>query len=145
MTLVILLDILLFILLYALFCVFDCAIIGTAVAFFCSKPKQIISVKRLAIISLIIIIVENIYIYWLVLLCPLDLTLTIASNNQALIRFIGQALNSLIGTHNLSDILMPSFSFIGLLFYAIEVAIAVFFGRFLVGKYHKKYYREEIS
>lgn len=110
---------------------FDLALVGTAVAFFCSRPKEIVSVKRLAAISLAIFVVQDI-VDW-IWFTPLELTIT--TTNETLIRIFGSS--------ELASSYEPSyFSIADLLVYLIKVAAAVLCGRYLVGRYYKKCCRE---
>jgi hypothetical protein len=63
-----------------------------------------------------------------VMVAPLDLTLT--TGNSVLI--------DLFGSQDLSDIFQPSFGIIDIGFYAIDVALGTWLGRFLVRKYYEK-------
>lgn len=113
---------------------FGWIVIGTAVAFLCSKPKGIVSVTRLGKISLAVFVLQDI-VDWL-WFAPLELTIT--TNNETLIRLFGS--NELISS--LTD---SSFSISDVLTYAIQVGVATLCGRYLVGKYYREHYRTEAS
>ncbi len=125
--------IILILLLYVLISLLNAGIIGALIAFLCSKPYSVIPAKRLAVISLVVLLIQDILMF--MFYAPLDLTIT--TNNFALAK--------LMGTADLSDILVPSFSLLDCVFYAVDVAIAVWLGRLLVRKYHERYHGEMIS
>lgn len=125
--------IILILLLYILLSLLDAGIIGALIAFLCSRPNAVIPAKRLAVISLVAILIQDVLMF--LFFAPLDLTIT--TNNFALA--------DLMGTSDLSDILVPSFSLFDCMFYAIDVFVAVWLGRLLVRKHHERYHGETIS
>ena len=102
-------------------------VIGALIAFLCSRPDAMISAKRLAVISLLVRLIQDALVF--AFLMPLDLTITTGS----------QPLINLLGTSDVTDALTPSFSLFDCVFYAIDVAVAVLIGRFVVSQYRKKY------
>lgn len=117
------------ILLYFFSFVFNVGIFGSLLAFALSRPGKLVSSKRLAFGVLMFDIVNNLIIFTLV--APLDLTIT--TNNPFLIELFKSSGLSL------SDILQPSFGVLEIAFYAIEVAIGTFLGKFLVARYYMRH------
>ena len=111
--------------LYVFVSLFDAGIFGGLCAFILSRPDKIVSAKVLAIAVMVFVVIQDLIMYAIV--APMDLSLT--TGNPTLI--------NLMGSPDLSDIFRPSFDLFNLGFYAIDVAVGTWFGRYIVRKYYK--------
>ena len=115
------------IILYIFLSILNAGIFGGLLAFLLSRPGLIVSSRKLAIGVLFFVILYEILMYALV--TPLDLTIT--TKNQMLINLYGKS--------DISDILKPSFGFMDIIFYALDVFVGTWIGKLLVTNYYKRY------
>jgi len=119
--------ILLAILLYIGLQIIDSAAIGTAFCFLLSPPHRLISNKRFAVILFFVFVLQDL-IMWIEVA---SMDLRIYTGNSTLMR--------ILGTDDFSAVIEPSFSFLDLLFYSFNVALALIIGKLVVRKYREKY------
>ena len=115
------------ILLYVLLSLATTGLVGGLFAFVMSPPWGIVPRLPLALAVCFYLLIYNSLMY--AVICPMKLTIT--TGNDIVIQ--------MFGGNDLSSILIPSLSLFDLAFYAVEVAIVVWFGRFLVRKYREKH------